>query len=90
MQTALSRVPLPLRLAAFKALEWAAAARQRMRGQAAPTVASAAPATQRSLWVFVSTIGELNAIEPFLERLLEELGHPPLTQISDRLNYRSA
>lgn len=90
MQTALSRVPLPLRLAAFRALEWAAAARQRMRGQAAPTAAIAAPATQRSLWVFVSTIGELNAIEPFLERLLEELGHPPLTLISDRLNYRSA
>ena len=40
-----------------------------------------------SLWAFVSTIGELNAVEPLLRRLLEELGQPPLTLVSDRAHY---
>lgn len=48
--------------------------------------ASAAP----SVWVFVSTIGELNAIDPFLQALLRLLGEPPLTLISDRLTYGDA
>lgn len=43
-----------------------------------------------SLWLFVSTIGELNAIEPFLKRLLSETGQPPLTLITDRRVYRES
>ncbi len=90
MQPALSRLPLTARLAAFRALEWVAAVRQRVRGQAAQPAAHSASATPRSLWVFVSTIGELNAIEPFLKRLLDALNQPPLTLITDRSNYRDA
>ena len=88
---ALTCVPLALRVAAFRALEWSAVTRQRLRGgvTTAP-IADPEVRAPRSLWVFVSTIGELNAIEPFMKRLLDELGQPPLTLISDRLNYRDA
>lgn len=84
------RTPLPLRLAAFGALEQLAALRS---GAAAPAqwpqkLPAAGP--QRALWVFVSTIGELNAIEPFLNRLLRSLGDPPLLLISDRALYTEA
>jgi 3-deoxy-D-manno-octulosonic-acid transferase len=45
---------------------------------------------KRSLWLFVSTIGELNAVEPFVHLLLSRLGHPPLVLISDRTHYGPA
>lgn len=82
------RLPLPWRLQAFRLLESLAALRSRT---ASPIVASAAASvSERSLWVFVSTIGELNAIEPFLMRLLAALREPALTLISDRAHYESA
>ena len=90
MQSSLSRMPLALRLGAFRALERTAAMRHRLRGTAAASASAAVHSAAPSLWVFVSTIGELNAIEPFLKRLLEALGQPPLTLISDRLNYHDA
>ena len=40
------------------------------------------------LWVYVSTIGELNAIEPFLRRLLSQMDAPPLVLLTDRPFYR--
>lgn len=43
-----------------------------------------------SVWVYVSTIGELNAIEPFLELLLAEITPLPLTLVSDRRVYRES
>jgi 3-deoxy-D-manno-octulosonic-acid transferase len=46
--------------------------------------------TKGALWVFVSTIGELNAIEPFLVRLLAEIPYRPLVLLTDRSVYREA
>jgi 3-deoxy-D-manno-octulosonic-acid transferase len=85
----LARLPLPLRLAAFRALERLAALRKPRAGNTA-AVTLPAPGTPASLWVFVSTIGELNAIEPFLNRLHAALGQPPLLLISDRSHYGEA
>lgn len=84
----LSRLPLALRRAGFGLLERLAA----LRGSAGPAAEfpPAAAAGERVLWVFVSTIGELNAIEPFLNRLLTALGRPPLLLISDRGLYAQA
>lgn len=79
---------VPLRYALFGLLEQLAQWRQ---GSQNPAAQPASGATgERSLWVFVSTIGELNAIEPFLLLLLQAMGQPPLTLISDRTNYRDA
>ena len=79
------------RLAVFGLLERLSTWRQghhcRLPSEGGPAEsASAAP----SIWVFVSTIGELNAIDPFLQALLRHLGEPPLTLISDRLTYGDA
>jgi 3-deoxy-D-manno-octulosonic-acid transferase len=46
--------------------------------------------SRRRIWIFASTIGELNAIEPFLARYTATLQHPPLLLISDHANYRDA
>jgi 3-deoxy-D-manno-octulosonic-acid transferase len=83
-----------VKLALFRALEWLS--RQRGGGAAAVPAAAPPPAAAvrrgaaRSLWLFVSTIGEVHAIEPFIERLRRELGDPPLTLISDRATYGDA
>jgi 3-deoxy-D-manno-octulosonic-acid transferase len=57
---------------------------------AIPRVIDTASARPPSLWVFVSTIGELNAVEPFVQLVLSEMGQPPLTLLSDRTHYQSA
>src|SRR5262249_28435635 len=36
------------------------------------------------------TIGELNAIEPFLKRMLERMGAPPLVLLTDHPHYRDS
>ncbi len=41
-----------------------------------------------ALWVFVSTIGELNAIDPLLKAIVARNGHLQLVLLSDRLHYR--
>jgi 3-deoxy-D-manno-octulosonic-acid transferase len=46
--------------------------------------------SRRRLWIFASTIGELNAIEPFLARYTATLKNPPLLLLSDHANYRDA
>jgi 3-deoxy-D-manno-octulosonic-acid transferase len=82
----LTRTPLALRIGAFRILESMANWRLRHLGATAnptPAAATAAP----SLWLFASTIGELNAIEPLIEPLLAALGHPPLTLVTDRETY---
>jgi 3-deoxy-D-manno-octulosonic-acid transferase len=79
-----------MKWALFWLLETAASMRS---GPPIPPVANPAPPASHangSLWVYVSTIGELNAIEPFLRMLLEETGRPPLTLISDRRTYRES
>lgn len=80
-----------LKLATFRALEWLSALRQPERNTQPGSVdtPSQRPAPA-SLWLFVSTIGELNAIAPLLERLRRELGHPALTLITDRDTYEAA
>ena len=42
------------------------------------------------MWLFASTIGELNAIEPFLARYLPAAGNPDLLLISDHAHYLEA
>lgn len=80
----LDRFSLAARVGFFRLLETAAELRK-----PAPPLSFAAPSEKhpRSLWVFVSTIGELNAIQPLLDALLDALGQPPLTLISDRTHY---
>lgn len=47
-------------------------------------------APEAAVWVFVSTIGELNAIDPWLRRLAEQLPAPRLVLITDHAHYRSS
>ena len=54
--------------------------------QAGPKAAPEA----RPLWVFASTIGELNAIEPFLRCLLADMAVPPLVLLTDHPHYRDS
>ena len=64
---------LAARLRVFAALEELSALRQRLRsGSAQRSVASASTAPP-SLWLFVSTIGELNAVAPLLQALRQRL-----------------
>lgn len=43
-----------------------------------------------ALWVFVSTIGELNAIDPFLREIVSRLHPLGVVLITDRAQYRDA
>lgn len=43
-----------------------------------------------SLWVFVSTIGELNAIDPLLKVLIQRLKNLKLILITDHVHYRES
>ena len=43
-----------------------------------------------SLWVFVSTIGELNAIDPLLRQIVASLPHLKLVLITDHPHYRDS
>ena len=49
-----------------------------------------APAARLSLWVFASTIGELNAIGPLLKRLEPRLPSLSLVLLSDHEHYRKS
>lgn len=91
-------LPLPVRLSLFRALERVSDWRRRQAAGASLAAAAAAGGVRArapvgadaSLWVFASTIGEVHAIEPFLDRLRQEMGNPPLTLISDRSTYDDA
>lgn len=43
-----------------------------------------------ALWVFVSTIGELNAIDPLLKAMAERQPHLKLVLLTDRPHYRDS
>lgn len=79
---------------AFRSLEAVADALARIRRGTETEPGSAAQETPRDrrerLWIFASTIGELNAIEPFLRRFLVASGNPPLLLVSDHGHYRDA
>lgn len=55
---------------------------------AVPAAQLPPPSGRRSLWVFISTIGELNAIGPFLRALHTRLDHLDLVLITDHEHYR--
>lgn len=81
--------------AAFRTVEWLSEARARLtQGNAnAPVRANPAPPFgegAESAWIFVSTIGELNAVEPFLSRFVEAIRPTPITLLTDRLVYRES
>lgn len=48
------------------------------------------PQPTPAFWVFISTIGELNAIDPLLRELNARLGHLKLVLITDRPHYRDS
>jgi 3-deoxy-D-manno-octulosonic-acid transferase len=83
----LERLPQALRLAAFGALD----AASQLRTPSKPAVSGGEPATgSRSLWLYVTTIGELNAVDPLVGPLLQALGQPPLTLITNHPHYVDA
>lgn len=79
-------LPNSLRFLAFRALEWLSHLR---RPAARPWVAGD-PGKGYHVWVYVTTIGELNAIEPWLRELLQRLGDPPLVLLSNHAHYEPA
>ncbi len=48
------------------------------------------PESREVLWVFVSTIGELNLVRQYLDGLVEMLGNPCLVLITDHEHYRDS
>jgi 3-deoxy-D-manno-octulosonic-acid transferase len=87
-QEAPLRCPEPLRWLGFRVLEGLSEWRQRStKGQfSLDTSKPGGPA----LWIYVSTIGELNAVAPVLDWLMQQ--HPDLIPvlISDHGHYRDA
>lgn len=77
----------PLKWWLFRALEKASD----LRGNAAAPALDPLPAVsgERALWVFVSTIGELNAIGPFLREIHGRLAHLRLVLITDHAHYKA-
>lgn len=62
----------------------------RGRGPSGRLAPEHAPDGKRALWVFVSTLGELNAIEPFLRKLVGRLCHLELVLITDHAHYQAS
>ena len=79
---------LRARLAAFMALE----ALSDLRGNttAAPLGEPPPVPARPAWWVYVSTIGELNAIAPLLDALLQRLHPLPLVLVTDHPHYRAS
>lgn len=46
--------------------------------------------SRKSLWVYVTTIGELNAIEPWLRALVKRMDSPPLRLLTNHPHYAEA
>lgn len=80
-------LPPVLRWGAFRLLEVLSHLRR-----PPPSPASFGPPADgtRSVWLYATTIGELNAVEPLIGPLLEALDLPPLTLISNHAHYSSA
>ena len=83
-----------IKMTLFRALERASELRAGLRHDSASgsRVGSAVGTglAPGALWVFVSTIGELNAIEPFLTLLLADLRPETLVLLTDRKIYRES
>lgn len=81
-----------LRWLLFRLLEWGSELRYGRLGEDGDHAVTYGTAERRlsPLWIYVSTIGELNAIEPFLRRLLDETGCPPLVLLTDHAHYRDS
>ena len=83
-----------LKWAVFRVLEFAAYARAGMRSGAKGGRERHPQGSDENregrLWVFASTIGELNAIEPFLKAFLGKAKNPPLLIVSNHAHYRDA
>jgi 3-deoxy-D-manno-octulosonic-acid transferase len=77
----------------FRFLERASNTRSRLRSAPADGRTNAPPAFgpgRESIWIYVSTIGELNAIEPFLRPFIAEMAPTPVTLLTDRTIYRQS
>lgn len=88
-------IGLRMKWAAFRTAEWLSEIRARLTqgGAGAPVRANPTPPFgegAESAWIFVSTIGELNAVEPFLGRFVEAIRPTPITLLTDRLVYRDS
>ena len=80
--------PLWLRWALFRALEMLSDLRGNVATQGSEMEAPTAP--QLALWMYVSTIGELNACEPLLRELLRALPQLRPVLITEHAHYRAA
>jgi 3-deoxy-D-manno-octulosonic-acid transferase len=78
--------PTEMKWQAFRTLERLADLRGNETAAQLEFAPSAAP--QQALWVFVSTIGELNAVDPFLRALVARVAHLKLVLITDHPHYR--
>lgn len=78
----------PMKWAAFRALEKLSD----LRGNNARLTPTDLLNTKggRALWLYASTIGELNAIEPFARALTMRLGHLQMVLITEHAHYRDA
>jgi len=76
----------------FRLLEWLSEVRERLRGTANVILprAHAQPARSRHLWVYTTTIGELDAVGPFLKRLVQRLQDLQLALLTDHEHYRES
>jgi 3-deoxy-D-manno-octulosonic-acid transferase len=84
---------LMLKWLLFRFLETASNTRSRLRSAPASGRTNAPPAFgpgRESIWIYVSTIGELNAIEPFLRPFIAEMAPTPVTLLTDRTIYRQS
>ena len=79
---------LALKAQLFRFLEWLSAFRAPVEQRNNPPPPFGAG--RSSAWVFVSTIGELNAVEPFLRKFIAEIAPTPITLITDRTVYRES
>lgn len=91
---ALRSLPLRSRLKLFGALErlseWRNPPANRPKALDAHAALRRATGERAAVWLFVSTIGEVHAIEPFTRQLLAALDDPPLVLLSDRDTYAAA
>ena len=80
------QAPLALRVAVFRLLE----ALSHLRHRPKPGQGHGASPAHGALWLYVATIGELNAVQPLLQPLLQALGHPPLVLLTHHTIYTDA
>lgn len=74
-----------LKWLAFRSLEWLSDLRG--NASAVPLDMHGSGEKQPAIWVFVSTIGELNAIDPFLQKLVLHSPHLKLVLITEHAHY---